>query len=48
MIMIPMVPLHKRPAFQAMFGIVFGVSSVLGPVVGGGFTGNVSWRWCFW
>ncbi|KAK4458481.1 major facilitator superfamily domain-containing protein [Cladorrhinum samala] len=48
--LIPMVPLHKRPAFQSLFGIVFGLSSVLGPVVGGGFTGTQSsgWRWCFY
>ncbi|KAK3991311.1 major facilitator superfamily domain-containing protein [Cladorrhinum sp. PSN332] len=48
--LVPMVPLHKRPAFQSLFGIVFGLSSVLGPVVGGGFTGAQSsgWRWCFY
>jgi len=44
MIMIPMVPLHKRPMFQGLFGLVFGLASVLGPLIGGGFTGSVSWR----
>ncbi|KKA27562.1 hypothetical protein TD95_002406 [Thielaviopsis punctulata] len=48
MIMIPMVPLPKRPMFQAVFGMVFGLSSVIGPLVGGGFTQALSWRWCFW
>lgn len=47
LIIIPMVPLHKRPMFQAMFGAVFGISSVLGPLVGGAFTSNVSWRYVF-
>lgn len=47
LIMIPMIPLHKRPAFQGIFGMVFGVASVMGPLVGGGFTTTVSWRWCF-
>ncbi|KAL2126044.1 hypothetical protein VTI74DRAFT_1868 [Chaetomium olivicolor] len=47
-IMIPMVPLHRRPAFQGIFGAVFGIASVLGPLVGGGFTGGVTWRWCFY
>lgn len=44
MIMIPMVPLHKRPMFQSMFGMIFGISSVLGPLVGGAFTSGVTWR----
>ncbi|KAL1896669.1 hypothetical protein Cpir12675_002691 [Ceratocystis pirilliformis] len=48
MVMIPMVPLPRRPLFQAAFGMVFGISSVVGPLVGGGFTQAISWRWCFW
>ncbi|KAK4217782.1 MFS aflatoxin efflux pump [Rhypophila decipiens] len=48
LIMIPMVPLHKRPAFQSLFGLVFGVASVMGPLIGGGFTNGASWRWCFY
>lgn len=24
------------------------VSTILGPVLGGAFTSEVSWRWCFW
>ena len=34
--------------YQGLFGAVFGVSSVLGPIVGGVFTTEVSWRWCFY
>ncbi|WDK17509.1 major facilitator superfamily transporter [Colletotrichum graminicola] len=45
MVMIPMIPLHKRPMFQGIFGMVFGLASVIGPLVGGGFTGTVTWRY---
>lgn len=44
LIMIPMIPLHKRPMFQGMFGMIFGIASVMGPLVGGGFTSSVTWR----
>ncbi|KAI1336204.1 putative MFS aflatoxin efflux pump [Xylariaceae sp. FL0016] len=42
------VPLNKRPVYQGMFGAIFGISSVIGPLVGGAFTSNVTWRWCFY
>lgn len=48
MVIVFSVPLHKRPLFQGLFGVVFGLSSILGPVVGGAFTSGVSWRWCFY
>ena len=41
MIMIPLIPLRRRPTFTAIFGLAFGISSVLGPLIGGSFTDNV-------
>lgn len=42
-VMMAIVPLHKRPVWQGIFGAVFGVASILGPLIGGAFTTNVSY-----
>ena len=41
MIILPLVPLRRRPVFTSMFGVAFGISSVLGPIVGGTLTDRV-------
>ena len=42
------VPLIKRPMYIAAMSSMFGISSVVGPLLGGALTDKVSWRWCFW
>jgi EmrB/QacA subfamily drug resistance transporter len=42
------VPPRERGRYQGFFGAVFGVSTIVGPLLGGFIVDNLSWRWIFY
>src|SRR5213076_3018569 len=42
------VPPRERGKWTGLFGAVFGVSSIAGPLIGGFLTTHASWRWIFY
>ncbi|KAL2063446.1 hypothetical protein VTL71DRAFT_5251, partial [Oculimacula yallundae] len=43
-----LVPLAVRGAWFGYLGSMWAIGSVTGPLMGGAFAQNVSWRWIFW
>ncbi|AGP31212.1 MDR family MFS transporter [Corynebacterium terpenotabidum] len=42
------IPARQRGKYMGAMGAVFGLSSVLGPLLGGLFTDGPGWRWALW
>jgi EmrB/QacA subfamily drug resistance transporter len=42
------VPPRERGRYTGLFGAVFGLASIAGPLLGGFLTGHLSWRWIFY
>src|SRR5699024_9846776 len=42
------IPPRQRGKYQGIMGAVFGVTSVVGPLLGGTVTDNLGWRWLFY
>ncbi|HYS36771.1 MAG TPA: MDR family MFS transporter [Pseudonocardiaceae bacterium] len=42
------IPLRDRGRYQGALGSVFGIVTVIGPLLGGLFVDHLSWRWAFY
>jgi EmrB/QacA subfamily drug resistance transporter len=42
------IPARERGRYQGYFAVAFGTASIIGPILGGWFADQLSWRFAFW
>ena len=47
-LLVEIMPLRKRPVYAGMMAAVESLAIIAAPIVGGGLTKSLGWRWCFW
>jgi predicted MFS family arabinose efflux permease len=48
LVVVDTVPLRERGKWFSFFGAMWSLGTVAGPLLGGGFSQKVTWRWVFW
>jgi len=43
-----LIPPRERGRYQGLFGATFGFATIIGPLLGGFFVDQLSWRWIFY
>lgn len=47
-VIVEILPLRRRPVFAGLLACVESLAIISAPIVGGGLTQSLGWRWCFW